>query len=251
MRVLSFIYPPGFDGDETWPHPEDDILAALRAVREHTIGLVVPLTEESVMLAGIVNQERRLGGLHRQSALACVDRKTQRELLPDDLSPRSAFLPYATPLVAKARSSSLAEGVGVLRHTFSEQLRRLVPDIREGIVLEEYISGPQYEVNAVVGRVGSILRVFSTLRQEWDESAGRILSYEIETRPPCDVGYLCQRVANSLGLRSCGLNIEFRMRGDAPVVIEVHCRVGESSERYLANTSELVKTLKELLREET
>lgn len=141
-----------------------------------------------------------------------VDRFRQRTLLSGAgvLQPRFAIFDGAW--VAKRRQSTMNSGVWL-------------PKDDGGIMLEEQVQGDQLDVNAVVGWDGRVCRVWPAVLEVWSPFGNRITKY-ISTSLICSRVWL-QRIATGLGLRGCGLNVEFRETRNGPCVIEAHARLGE------------------------
>jgi hypothetical protein len=202
-------------------------------------GPLVPLCEEAVFAVALASPE------WMPRSLACTHRLVQAELL-GDLSPRW-WRPHAYPLTGppwwfKAPASDMSRGVrqveraSDLRRAFVEcrrgaaenlgWLEHLEADTSGGIV-QEHVSGPQYEITGVVGDP-DVQLWFKPLRQTWRGTF--IERYDPAPEFADEMAELGAEVVRRLGLSWCFVCIEARRTSAGWKVIEAHARPGDDPE---------------------
>lgn len=220
-RLLSLarVLPEPLPGGD-----EDDPIEGafmLREIAEYSVA--IPLTEEWVLACALHN---RFGpdGLRVRAAKAAVDRGVQRETLPEHLNPRWEIIAPNTPMVVKTRASVMNSGVALPVGSALKRLSAVThSSLLSSLIIEEYVPGPQYEVNAVVGWSGELLHVFPPTEHTWEPSGTKIKSYEPAPGMAGIARELLDECVHALGLSACGVNLEWRQ----DKVIEVQARLGE------------------------
>jgi hypothetical protein len=132
--------------------------------------------------------------------------------------------------VGKAPASAANLGVRFFPHNeYIGYLQSVAPDLARFGVLEEFIDGPQYEIDGFV--IGDEIGWFQPLQEHWDEAGERIIAYE--RREPSHGGW---RDAALTAVRAIGVNdspfcleMRFDINWDAWRIIEAHARLGEDS----------------------
>lgn len=213
--------------------------------------LIVPCFEDAVLPCGYVTTKLGLKkGIDLDAALRCVDRKLQRESLPDYLNPvwridTTEGLKF--PIVAKTPASAANSGV-----TFLEGPGNLPKKVNKETsilnsyytptyhhIFEEYYDAPQWEVNGVIYG-NNCIKYFHPLRQVWNEQNTYITEY-IPELPAKGLLSSTTEAIKALRLNSCTFGVE--LRGPPWKVIEVHARLGEeleSHKNYIKKMSPMV-----------
>lgn len=212
-------------------------------IQNHSIKRVVPFSEESVLLAGYLNDCLIGDGISLKTALNCSYRKTQRELL-GDLSPYwvryEEFLEHPFfPYVIKAPFSVLSTGVEVvqnidfdienkikkIRNKIKLDYIKLFRNQEYEIIVEEYLSEPQYEINGIICE--NEFFFFNVLEQVWN--SGRIKEYKSVNSTIAEKSKeIAREAVRRVGLKNCGFNVEIRNNK----VIEIQCRLGIENGDY-------------------
>jgi hypothetical protein len=180
-----------------------------------------PLTEEAVLEVATSNSE--LKHLSLEAAVTCCYRFAFRRALDDTgLNPKWDYYRWTPGAVVKAPASTASDGVHVVNKTWS--VARLEPHVKDDLqgVVEEYIPGPQWEVNGVVLN-GEVL-FLRTFQQVWQD--GTVLGYRSEWLQAWqrDAASMCLL---AVGLDNCPFCIEMRRFEERAVVIECNARLGE------------------------
>lgn len=214
ITVVPVDCPDGY----VWPNSPSGMPENVSLTHVGDDVVYVPMTEEAVVHVAFANGKHGLGPKACRNA---VFRPNQREALePLGVNPAWGEMVNPGPdTVIKRFRSTLSRGV-------------LLPNGSGGLIWEEHIEGPQYEVSAVVGKGGELLTWFRVLHQTWSPDGRRIERYGRErelllmpNRKP--LPEWLTDIAKALGLEYCGMNVEFRTRADKAYVIEVHARLGE------------------------
>jgi hypothetical protein len=219
---------------------------------EH-VDLFVPLTEEGVLAAGLLNSMRGLPGVQLETALWCTDRMAQRKRIDDldfveETKWNIPWFPLNDKIVLKAGASTLNLGVNILdltnqkeeaqRKAYMElaRVRNFTTENPQPIV-EQYVNGPSWEVSGTVSARG-VVGFFNTLNQYWSED-NRINKYAIvgEGNPRIELRNMAVQLVDHFHMKSCGFSIEFRGLSGKFKVIEVHCRIGEDGGDYYEKVS--------------
>ena len=188
---------------------------------------VMPLTERCVLsVATMVSPSRKLS---LQAALNCTSRLALRVALAGTtLNPQWAPLQWPGPSVVKAPASSANLGVRFLPpNEYIQHLQAVAPDLARFGVVEDFVNGPQYELDGYV--IGGVAGCFHPLQQHWNDAGDAILAYE--RKEPAGKEWV---EAVLTGVRAVGINdapfcVEFRkdLRRDQWKIIELHARLGE------------------------
>jgi hypothetical protein len=188
---------------------------------------VMALTERWVLeTATLATPGRRLG---LRAALNCTSRLALRvALAATNLNPRWSPLEWHGPSVAKAPASAANLGVRFLPHNeYIGYLQAVAPDLARFGVVEDYIDGPQYELDGYV--VGGEAGWFHPLLQHWNEAGDAILGYERKEPSVGGIREAALAAVRAIGLDDSPFCVEMRYdpRHEAWRVIELHARLGE------------------------
>lgn len=180
---------------------------------------LVPMLEENVLPCGLANAEcEETEYLDYHTALRCVDRVKQRYALAE-LSPPWF---WGEGYVVKARASTMGAGVMVVEDTRGLDTYYAQWAELEGLVVERFMPGPQYELGGWTEPDG-----YTTwgvpMKQLW--SNGKVLTYEAVTdeRIIDDLRTTTRQAIVRLGLRGPSY---FCCEMRAEKVIDFHCRPG-------------------------
>src|SRR5262249_9453933 len=135
----------------------------------------MPLTERYVL--DVATRTDNVRRLTLQAALNCTSRLALRVALGGtSLNPHWKPLEWNGLTVVKAPASAANLGVRFLPpNEYIQYLQAVAPDLARFGVVEEYIDGPQYELDGYV--IGGKVGWFQPLLQEWNESQDAILGY--------------------------------------------------------------------------
>lgn len=204
--------------------------------------LIVPISEDAVLPCGAATTALNLNrGINFEIAKRCVDRKLQREALPEDLNPKwvvNKDLDY--PFVRKEPKSSANSGVTIIwDHDFvteavvNQQRKPNLLDSAIGgysYISEEYIDARQYEVSGCIYKNGTV-ELNNILLQRWLLPRLAIISdYVVLSKEPDGIVDTVIRAIKSLGLNNCLFCVE--LRGPPWKIIEVNGRSGEEPQIY-------------------
>lgn len=198
---------------------------------------VMPLTEEAVLkVATMETSARRLS---LQAALRCTSRLAMRvALAPTGLNPRWRPMEWEGPSVVKAPASCASSGVRFLPASeYIAALEKAAPELARFGVVEEWVEGPEYEVDGYV--VGGSIGHFAPLREHWNEPRDRIVRYERATPPGDRWRDAVDAAVKAVGLDDAPFCVEMRYQTSTRAwrVIEIHARLGED-ERLASLMSE-------------
>ena len=144
------------------------------------------------------------------------------------LNPRWVPLEWNGPSVVKAPASAANLGVRFLPHNeYIGYLQTIAPDLARFGVLEEFIDGPQYELDGYV--VGGVIGCFHFLLQHWNEAGDTILGYERKNPATGESLEAALTAVRSMGIDDSPFCVEMRhdLRRGGWKIIEVHARLGE------------------------
>jgi hypothetical protein len=188
---------------------------------------LMALTERWVL--DVATAESAARKLSLAAGLNCTSRLALRVALASSgLNPLWWPLPWHGPCVAKAPASSANLGVRFLHPSeYVENLQAVAPDLARFGVIEEFVDGPQYEVDGYV--VSGEVKLFHPLLQQWNEDGDRIVGYERSVPRWEDWKQAVRRTVHAVGLNDAPFCVEMRhsIRDDAWKVIEIHARLGE------------------------
>jgi len=213
--------------------------ALLGIIREERPTLFIPtVTEELSTVARLKDEIERLGCLVYISPPEAVDiandkLKTAAFLkargIPvpvtfDGATPRDLVISeLGLPFLAKPNYSRGGRGVVVYR-TADE----VYADKRQGLVLQEFAPGDEFDVNLFVDKGGELKAAVVLKKTVMKEGiVGNALGVERTVKD--DILKLCADAARLLGLEG-PLDIDVRMRKDeVPAVLEINARLGGNS----------------------
>ena len=200
--------------------------------------LIVPMTEEAVLVTACAIRDSDAKGLSMSSALACTDRMTQRSYLDYvGLNPKWSLQGIENP-VLKAPYSVKNKGVSfngenVLGNVqpFLQRIQTLTGRKLGYLLKEERLVGDHYEVNGINAGSTDPIELFDPIKQTW--SGDKITQYDkVE-----DLGLVRElaKVAvctvSALGINWAGWCVE--IMGPPFRVVEAHARLGwDDNETY-------------------
>jgi biotin carboxylase len=218
--------------EEAW------VAAAATALREDgPVTAVIPFTEPHVRVAALLAEELGLPGPGLRAAWTSRNKYLQRELFARSGLPQPAFClardvldagRWAAgryPVVVKPLAESGSTGVRVV--SSAGELAASCAD-RDSFLVEQYLAGPEYSVEAIVSR-GTV--VFSSITRK--TTTPPPFCVELEHRVPAGCGaaataqvtdLLC-RVVGALGMGSGIVHLEFRLEPAGPHIMEVAVRM--------------------------
>jgi hypothetical protein len=227
--------------------------------------VLIPMSEEAVPSVGLVLRDRQdLLGVPWFVCRLTTDKCRCRMELDEIINHQGPVSPRVTlwregicdesvfgfPVVVKSEASTLSRGVelvyesGDVAQAADTVTRRSQKDLDRvesawgfgcGVMLEEFISGDQYEINGISLAEPSRVRPWSVLRQHWDRPCGKIELYEpvLDDTIRDRLTAFALQLVSKLGFRWCGWNIEVKIQPDGGVrILDLHCRLGEDPEPY-------------------
>jgi biotin carboxylase len=235
------------------PADEESILSAVRALssRYRIIG-VLTHQEPCVALVATIAEVLGLPGCGVQAADRCRDKYAARQafeasgvpsarcrIAHDRVEAARAATEIGFPVVVKPRGLTASIGVCVvhdqaelveavdraLGSTFAEAWR-----FQPGVVIEEYLDGPEISVDSVVlaGEAWPVVFAGKVLGPPpfFDEFGHVVAPLSELTDDPQRVLALVRGAHRALGIRNSMTHTEIRLLRDGPRVIEVNGRLG-------------------------
>lgn len=185
----------------------------------------MPLVEEAVLSVAFDKRYEGKRRLSRQGAINCSSRVALRKALEGvGLNPRWEKFQYPKhPSVLKAPASTSGSGIHLLTQSPSlDRLKEYAPEEALWGVVEEWIEGPQWEIDGFV--LEGNIHFFFPLRQHWDR--GRIVKYERELFT-FGLRNAAADAIRAVGLDNCPFCVEMRLSGGRWIIIELNARLGE------------------------
>jgi hypothetical protein len=187
---------------------------------------VMAISEDWVLDVATMRSSARK--LSLRAGLSCTSRLAMRVALGStSLNPKWSPLEWNGACVAKAPASAANLGVRFLNHNkYVQFLQDVAPDLARFGVLEEYIDGPQFEVDGYA--VGGKVTCFRPLLQCWNPTGDLILGYE-RKNPHGDWLEAVLTAVEMIGLNDTPFCVEMRYHVPCKQwkIIEVHARLGE------------------------
>lgn len=187
---------------------------------------VMPLTEEAVLPVafGDWGDGKRLSP---EAALCCTSRYAQRMALKGTgLNPQWQIGPVWDDMVLKAPASAMNSGVWHLHPTWeSQRLAEYAPNLSRRSVVEQYMDGPQYQVDGFVldGRDFVAVPIQQTWHGEYIAEYRSVKGEEL----PKVLQDAAIRAVRAVRLDNCPFCVELRFHEGAPRVVEINARFGE------------------------
>lgn len=235
------------------------LLAAARDVAAHRAVVGVLCYDEALILpAAHVAEALGLPGPGVGAIQRCRDKSATRQTLADAGIPQPTSTAVSTlrqaraaaeatgfPVVLKPRG--LGASQGVIRvdhprelddawHAASSASYPGVPTYDRGVLVEEYLDGPEVSVDAVV-RDGAVLPLTVARKRlgppPFFEEVGHTVSADDPLLTDPAFGELLVRVHAALGVRSAVTHTEVRLTIRGPRVVEVNGRLGGDMIPYL------------------
>lgn len=234
---------------------------AAEAARRHPVAGVVTYHEACVELVALIGAALGVPQCAPEAAARCRDKYAAREALraagvpiargalvdsPDEATKAAAEIGY--PVVVKPRA--LTAGFGVSRAAGPAELEAAVrtakanafPEpwrFRAGILIEEYLDGPEISVDCAVhgGRPEPVIFARKLLGHEpYFEEIGHIVApAEAVTPDPDRVRDVVVAAHRALGIDSTVTHTEVRLTASGPKIIEVNGRLGGDIIPYVAH----------------
>ena len=243
----------------------DDADAVIEATKHLAVDGVLTYDETRVQLAAEVAAELGVPHLSIDAAARCRDKLATRRALARAGVPSArahhvfslaetqwAAQDIGFPLVVKPRA--LAGSIGVVRVDAPEELPAALElargssygslDPLPGVLVEEYLSGPEISVDSVVldGRVEPVTVAHKRLGfAPYFEEVGHVVS---ATPVPADVARVVRAAHRALGIERGVTHTELRLTARGPRIVEVNARLGGDLIPYvgrLANGVDLAR----------
>jgi carbamoylphosphate synthase large subunit len=266
--ILLSPYPP------TWERPyiidhakidpadaDDVIMTAVKVAGRTPVAGAVTYHEPCVELVAVIAEKLGLPHCDSRAAALCRDKFAAREAFrragvpsaryrlagdADEASRAAAEVGY--PLVVKPRALSASFGVSLvaepaeLKAAFGCAESKTLPEPwahRRGVLLEEYLDGPEISVDSAVwqGRVEPVVYAKKLLGFEpFFEEEGHIVGPPDSIVPdPEAVRSVVVAAHQALGIGNGVTHTELRMTAAGPRVVEVNGRSGGDMIPYLAH----------------
>jgi biotin carboxylase len=208
------------------------VQAALRAVESRSPSAAVAFAEPHVLGAAWVQDRLGLPGPSLGAAVASRDKALQRLLLQntdvpqpefalaDNVAEAAAFASTRYPVVVKALRSAGSMGVTLVED--EAHLRQLT--WAERVLVEEYVDGPEYSVEALVGD-GQVL--FSNCTKKITSGPPEFveLGHILPVAMPAGMDVALAGIISGLGIVTGIVHAEFRVLDGRPYVIETAVRM--------------------------
>lgn len=229
---------------------DDAIRAAVDGIGRPVAG-VITFVEEYVEITARIAEERGLIGMPVEGALACRDKSLTRQRMAEagEPGPRSELasdLEHALsaaerigfPVVLKP--ANLGGSLGVKRADGPEDLREAfvaateafaegIPHYDAGVLVEEYLVGPEISVDSVVadGRVTPLAIARKITGPEpWFEEFGHDFHPRDDLFDDADLAAALDGAHRALGITDGVTHSEWRLTKGGPRLIEVNARLG-------------------------
>ncbi|GAA4598140.1 biotin carboxylase [Actinoplanes octamycinicus] len=249
------------DGPVTWQRRHltaahhvapDDPQAILRVARDESVDGVLTWMESWVESAAAVSTALRLPGHPVLSARASRDKHRMRQvwaaagvpsarsiLVTDEAQAGRAAAEIGYPVVVKPRA--LAASVGVTLARSPAELRRAYAvaagagldrfeNAVPGVLVEEYLDGPEISVESVVVRGGRVRPVAVTEKRTGlppgFEELGHLVSGARRAEQLASVRRVVEAAHDALGLCEGTTHAELRLTDRGPRLVELAARLG-------------------------
>ncbi|MFD4475995.1 acetyl-CoA carboxylase biotin carboxylase subunit family protein [Streptomyces sp. NPDC058471] len=228
-----------------------DVLETLAADRG--VAGVLTYMENHIVLAARLADRFALPGSTPAAMEACRDKHLSRSLLAAAGVPSArsylvenaeTAVEYAVllggPVVLKPRS--MAGSAGVRRADTPDQVREAFQAARgaslfgiertgtSGVLIEEYLDGPEISVECVVLGHGTVHIAAVTRKHLGDEPAFQEVGHLVDAADPLledpQIRDVALAALTALGVSSGVLHVEMRLTGQGPRIIEVNARLG-------------------------
>ncbi|MGW0572962.1 ATP-grasp domain-containing protein [Streptomyces tauricus] len=221
--------------------------------RAHAVGGVLAYMEHHVQTAAVVAQELGLPGSSPQSMAACRDKALSRRLLAAHRVPSARSVQTDTPesavalaevigypVIVKPRSMAGSAGVcrcdsaDAVRDAFTQASRATVMDLHHygpaGVLIEEYLKGPEISVEVAVLGPGRVRILAVTRKLPGPATTTQEYGHLVDARDPLpsDPG-LIQVIEGAIAAHDITLGtccVEVKLTPDGPHIVEVNGRLG-------------------------
>ncbi|MFD9281101.1 ATP-grasp domain-containing protein [Streptomyces mirabilis] len=233
--------------------PESTAAAVKAHAAQHHVAGVVAYMEHHVVLAAELAHLLNLPGSSPASMAAARDKAQSRRLFAEHGVPSARSLQAVDadeavahaellgyPVVVKPRG--LAGSAGVVRADNAAQARaaftrasvETVLDLDQyavpGVLVEEYLSGPEISAETVVLGPGETRIVAVTRKQLGPQPTFQEYGHTVDARDDLlhdpDLANVVAAAAEALDITLGVLHVELRLTADGPRIIEVNARVG-------------------------
>ncbi|MFE4829854.1 ATP-grasp domain-containing protein [Streptomyces sp. NPDC056672] len=229
-------------------------LAAVTSyAREHRIAGVVTYAEQYTTLTASLARDLGLPGTLPSAVAAARDKGTTRRLLAQHGVPSARSLPAGStedaveaarllgyPVVVKPRGLGGSAGVrradsdAQVRTAYDAATRATLMDLQDfgepGVLVEEYLDGPEISVETVVTAPGEVRIVAVTRKFLGPEPGFQEIGHIVDVNDPLlgdtRVAEVTEGAVAALGITRGTLHIEMRQTVSGPRVIEVNARFG-------------------------
>ncbi|MFF3489370.1 ATP-grasp domain-containing protein [Streptomyces sp. NPDC002701] len=234
-----------------------DTAAVLGAVstysNDHTVGGVLAYMEHHVQTAALLAQHLGLPGSSPQSMAACRDKALSRRLMAEQQVPSARFVQASSPeaaaafadlmgypVIVKPRSQAGSAGVvradtaAAVRAAFHEASRASVMDLHRygpaGVLVEEYLDGPEISVETAVLGAGRVRILAVTRKLPAPANSTQEYGHVVDARDPLlHEPALIQLIESAVAAHDITLGvlcIEVKLTSAGPRIVEVNGRLG-------------------------
>lgn len=214
---------------------------------------VTTYLEHHVELAARLAQAHGLPGASPEAVAACRDKARTRQLLDEHAVPsarsmlvhsaqeaKTAAQSIGYPVVIKPRGPGGSTGVrraddpdhvdAFYREAAAATLNGLEARAAAGVMVEEYLPGPEISVECAVRSRGDVRFVAITRKRLGAEPAFLETGHLVDATDPLlddvDLRRVVTAAISAVGITSGVLHVEVRLTGNGPRIVEINARLG-------------------------
>lgn len=231
--------------------PEATAAALKRIGSQYRIGGVMTYTENHVGLAAQLAEGLGLPGANPAAVAACRDKALTRHRLAEAGIPSAQSytadseqeaVRYAGmigyPIVVKPRALGGSFGVrrvdteAELRAGYQAAAQCTAPGLTgpSGVLIEEYLGGPEISVECLVQGPGEVSIAAVTRKELGPEPAfeevGHSIDADDELLHDKDVRAMTTQALQAVGITHGAMHVEMRLTSNGPRIIEINARLG-------------------------
>ncbi|MFJ5832971.1 ATP-grasp domain-containing protein [Streptomyces sp. NPDC093089] len=209
---------------------------AVVAFNEHTYRIVeavadrlgVPTAVDVELFERVLDKSRTREVLDRHGVPGCRHR-----LARDHESVRAAVTAVGFPCVVKPVDGEASTGVARIdtADDLEPALRRLGERLERGVMVEEFLVGEEYSVEAV--STGTRHHILAITKKYKDARTfverGHLVPAPLDPAAEAAITAYVERVLDTLGFHDCPSHTELVLTADGPRIIETHNRIGGDS----------------------
>lgn len=222
----------------------------LRIAREEKIdGIIHPCTEVAMNVMGRINEELHLSGISRATALQASNKHLMREAFrighaPSPKSLLCADADHAWCLlhdeiqddaILKPTRSCGSRGITKVEHniaqpTFEQYYHRALQESRDhSVVIEQFIDGPEFSVEAIVWRGEPHILAVTDKKTTAPPFFVELGHNQPSVFPPSVQQQLIEAALagmKALNLDNCAAHCELKLQNGQPYLMEIGARLG-------------------------